>query len=351
MLKGQTKVHNPYQTMKQKGGYLFVFALVIFFGSCKQPKPIHLAGEAQGTYYSILYYDSLHRDFHPQIDSLLKAFDQSVSLWVPNSVLSRINRNDSTVVLDKHFIGNFKLSEEISRKTKGAFDATVSPLVEVWGFGFESREKVDKKLVDSLLPLVNYKRIRLIDGKIVKEDPRIRLDFNGIAQGYSDDVVGRFLEHFGIKNYLIDIGGEVKARGEKPNGKLWKIGIEKPAPNKNADRTLKAVIALKDRSVATSGSYRKYFEENGVRYSHTIDPATGYPVQHSLLSVSVLANNTGAADAYATAFMVMGYKKARRFVEKSPDLEAFFIWSDSLTGNFKTYATPGFQKHIVQEFK
>ena len=337
--------------MKGQGVYFLVFVVMAAMSSCQQPKPIHLAGEAQGTYYSILYYDSLNRNFQPQIDSLLTAFDQSVSLWVPNSVLSRVNRNDTTVVLDEHFIGNFNLSERISRKTKGAFDATVSPLVEVWGFGFESRRHVGKRLVDSLLPLVDYRKIVIKNGKVLKADPRMRLDFNAIAQGYSVDVTGSFLEKNGIKNYLIDIGGEVKAKGEKPDGSLWKIGIEKPAPDKDADRTLKAIIALKDKSVATSGSYRKYFEENGVRYSHTIDPATGYPVEHSLLSVSVLADSTGVADAYATAFMVMGYKKARRFVEHNPRLEAFFIWSDSLTGNFKTYATPGFQSHIVQEFK
>ncbi len=329
---------------------IFIIAILALQG-CKKQEPVKIIGEAQGTYYSIIYYDSLNRNLKPQTDSLLKAFDQSVSLWVPGSVLSRVNRNDSTVVLDDHFIGNFKLSQQISRKTGGAFDATVSPLVEVWGFGFESRKHVDKHTVDSLLPLVNYRNIRIENGKIIKKDPRMKLDFNAIAQGYSVDLTGSFLESKGIKNYLIDIGGEVKAKGEKPGGKPWKIGIEKPAANKEDSRALKAVIALKDKSVATSGSYRKYFEENGIRYSHTIDPATGFPVEHSLLSVSVIADNTAVADAYATAFMVMGYEKAGKFVENNPDLEAFFIWSDTVTGNFKTYATPGFRSHIIEEFK
>ncbi len=330
---------------------LFIVVYILFLTSCVKRTPIHLTGEAQGTYYSILYYDSLNRNFKTEIDSLLTAFDKSVSLWVPNSVLSKVNRNDTSVVLDKNFIGNFNLSEEISRKTDGAFDATVSPLVEVWGFGFENRRHVSKHLVDSLLPLVGYKKIKIQNGKVIKADPRMKLDFNAIAQGYSDDVVGSFFENRGVKNYLIDIGGEIKAKGKKSGDEPWKIGIEKPAPNKNADRTLKAIITLKNKSVATSGSYRKYFEENGVRYSHTIDPATGYPVKHSLLSVSVIANNTAIADAYATAFMVMGYKKARKFVERNPNLEAFFIWSDTINGNFQTYATKGFKKQIVKTFK
>ena len=333
------------------GGSLFL-AAVLFLSSCTSPKeikPVHLQGEAQGTYYNMVYYDSLQRNLHPQVDSILKAFDRSVSLWVPNSVLSRVNRNDTSVVLDKNFIGNFKYSQQVSRSTNGAFDMTVGPLVEVWGFGFESREKVGKRIVDSLLPLVGYQKIRLVNGKVVKADPRMQIDFNGIAQGYSDDVVGAFFDSLGIHNYLIDIGGEVKAKGKKPDGSFWRVGIEKPASDSASPRILKAVIVLHNLSVATSGSYRKYYEENGIRYSHTIDPKTGYPVQHSLLSVSVLSKNTALADAYATAFMVMGYEKSRAFVEQHPGLEAFFIWSDKHK-KFRSYATPGFKKRIVERF-
>lgn len=333
------------------GGSLF-FATFLLLVSCshkKEIKPVHLQGEAQGTYYNMVYYDSLQRNLHPQVDSILKAFDRSVSLWVPASVLSRVNRNDTTVVLDKNFIGNFRYSQQVSRATNGAFDMTVGPLVEAWGFGFESREKVGKRIVDSLLPLVGWQKIKIVNGKVVKADPRMQIDFNGIAQGYSDDVVGAFFDSLGIHNYLIDIGGEVKAKGEKPDGSYWRVGIEKPAADSVSPRVLKAVIALHNLSVATSGSYRKYYEENGIRYSHTIDPKTGYPVQHSLLSVSVLAKNTALADAYATAFMVMGYKKSRHFVEHHPGLEAFFIWSDK-NKSFRSYATPGFKKLIVERF-
>jgi len=333
-------------------GVLILMIYTMFLFSCspkKEMSPVHLQGEAQGTYYNMVYYDSLNRNLHHQVDSILKAFDRSVSLWVPNSVLSRVNRNDTSVVLDDNFIGNFNYSQEVSKATNGAFDMTVGPLVEVWGFGFESREKVGKRIVDSLLPLVGYQKIKIVQGKIIKADPRMQIDFNGIAQGYSDDVVGRFFDSLGIHNYLIDIGGEVKAKGQKPDGSAWRVGIEKPAADKDSPRILKAVIALRNMSVATSGSYRKYYEVNGIRYSHTIDPKTGYPVQHTLLSVSVLAKNTALADAYATAFMVMGYKKARAFVESHSGLEAMFIWS-AKDKSFKSYATPGFNKLIVEQF-
>ncbi len=333
---------------------MFLGLILVFLSRCNQPtktaaKPIHLQGEAQGTYYSMLYYDSLNRNFHVQVDSILKAFDQSVSLWVPGSILSRVNRNDTNVVLDQHFIGNFNYSQQVSKATHGAFDMTVGPLVEAWGFGFESRKKVSKRMVDSLMPFIGYKKIKLVNGKVIKDVPQMRIDFNGIAQGYSDDVVGRFFSSKGIHNYLIDIGGEVTARGNKADGSPWKVGIEKPAPDKDSPRVLKAVIALKNCSVATSGSYRKYYVENGIRYSHTIDPKTGYPVQHSLLSVSVLTNNTALADAYATAFMVMGYHESREFVEKHSNLDAFFIWSEK-DGTFQSYATPGFKKVMMKQF-
>ncbi|MCF6169813.1 MAG: FAD:protein FMN transferase [Bacteroidales bacterium] len=331
----------------------FSLLLLVFLAACtfqKETQPVKIQGEAQGTYYSITYFDSTNRDFQIEIDSILDAFDQSVSLWVPNSVLSRVNQNDSTVVLDDYFQRNFRLSVEVAEATEGAFDFTVAPLVKAWGFGFDGNRKVDQHIIDSLLPLVGFRNVKIQQAEVVKNDPRITFDFNAIAQGFSVDVVGAWLESKNINNYLVDIGGEVKAKGKKPDGSLWKVGVEKPAKNKNDERVLKAVVALQNNSIATSGSYRKFYEENGVRYSHTIDPQTGYPVQHTLLSVSVLANNTGLADAYATAFMVWGFEKSKTFVERKPGLNAFFIYSDS-SGNYRTYATEGFREVITKEFE
>ncbi len=329
---------------------LLLLGSLLLFGACKQEtKPVKIAGEAQGTYYSIIYYDRQGTNYKPEIDSLLKAFDRSVSLWVPGSILSKVNRNEP-VQLDEWFKGNFNLSKEVYEQTGGAFDCTVEPLVQAWGFGFDEKVQVDSAIIDSVMQFVGFDKVKLQGDTIWKADPRIKFDFNAIAQGYSVDLVGTFLEQQGIENYLVDIGGEVKAKGTKPGGAVWRVGIEKPAKTKDAGRELKLIIGLKDKSVATSGSYRKYYERDGVRYSHTIDPKTGYPVKHSLLSVSVVGDNTALADAFATAFMVMGVENAKRFVEQNNQLEAFFIYSDSL-GRNETYATEGFKKLILEEIK
>ena len=328
--------------------FIAVLILVGALVSCKSDlKKVHVTGAAQGTYYSIIYYDSLNRNFKKDIDSLLDEFDKSVSLWVKNSVISKVNRNEP-VKIDKWFSENFVISKDVWKQTGGAFDCTVEPLVSAWGFGFDDKVNVDSAIIDSIMKFVGFEKISLKNGKITKSDKRVKLDFNAIAQGYSVDLVGEFLEKKGIKNYLVDIGGEVKAKGTKNNGEVWRVGIEKPAENKNSERKLQLIIGLKDKSVATSGSYRKYYVKNGVRYSHTIDPKTGYPVKHTLLSVSVITDNTAYADAYATSFMVMGFEKAKEFVENNKSLEAFFIYSDSL-GNNKTYGTRGFNKLILEE--
>ena len=331
--------------------YRWLLFLIVLLGSCSpEPLPEKVQGTAQGTYYSIIYFDQQHRNLKPEIDSLLDAFDQSVSLWVPGSILSRVNQDDDAVIPDKWFIENFNYSQQVALATDGAFDCTVEPLVRAWGFGFDESTHVDSTIVDSIIEFVGFSKITIVNNKIVKEDPRVKIDFNAIAHGYSVDVVADFLRSKGINNYLVDVGGEVAAKGSKPGNKPWKVGIEKPAKHKEDDRELKIVIGLHDKSVATSGSYRKYYEKDGIRYSHTIDPKTGYPVKHSLLSVSVIADNTALADAYATSFMVMGFKKARGFVERDTALEAFFIYSDS-AGHNQTYATPGFKKMILEEFE
>lgn len=331
---------------------LLFLLLVISFGCSQQPKePIRLLGEAQGTYYSIIYFDNEQRDFQFEIDSILKDFDQSVSLWVPNSILSKINQNDKTVRPDKYFIDNFNLSIEIAEKTDGNFDLTVGSLVRAWGFGFDAEKKVDKKIIDSILQFTGFEKVRLENGEVVRDDYRTTFDFNAVAQGYSVDLIGDFLEKNGIKNYLVDIGGEVSAKGEKPNGQKWKIGIEKPAENQTDERNLKVIVEIKDKSIATSGNYRKFYEENGIRYSHTINPKTGYPVQHSLLSASVMADDAATADAYATAFMVMGLEDAKQFTMQQSNLDAFFIYSSGNDGEYKTFATPGFQDAITQSYE
>jgi len=326
-------------------------ALVLFFSACsinKTSAPIKLSGEAQGTYYSIIYFDSQQRNFQHEIDSLLDVFDESVSLWVPMSILSKVNNNIEDVILDEYFINNFHLSEKVAAETNGAFDFTIGPLVKAWGFGYDHHKNIDSTIIDSLLNIVGYKKVKIVNGRVVKQNPNTKFDFNAIAQGYSVDMIGEFFDNMQISNYLIDVGGEVMARGSKPNNTPWKVGIEKPADDPNSQRDLTAIIKLDNKSVATSGNYRKFFEEDGIKYSHTINPKTGYPASNVLLSVSIISDNTALADAYATACMVMGLEKSIKFIESRYDLEAFFIFSD-INGDYEVYPTDGFSKLITNE--
>ncbi len=329
-----------------------VVVLINFFlfNSCINENNIPIikfTGKAQGTYYAVTYFDTNGRNLQSEIDSLLNAFDQSVSVWASNSVISKVNRNDTLVELDFYFTDIFNLSKEIHYNTAGAFDPTVGPLVNAWGFGFTDRMKVDQNVVDSLLPLVNFHKVKIAENKVIKEDARIQFDFNAIAQGYSVDLVGKLLESKGIENYLIDIGGEVLAKGKKPNGDLWKVGIEKPKDNAFYGEGLQAIVKLENKALATSGNYRKFYEVNGIKYSHTIDPKTGYPVQHSLLSVSVLADDCATADAYATAFMVLGLEKSKTLLSDLKHPDAYFIYSDE-HGNLKTFFTREFTDILVE---
>jgi thiamine biosynthesis lipoprotein len=338
---------------------ILLFCLIsgLISGCVHNNQKVMFSGQAQGTYYAVTYFDKEGRDLQPQVDSILREFDFSVSMWVPGSILSRINNNSngnnndngdgSAVLLDEWFTDIFARSVAIARETGGAFDFTVGPLVNAWGFGFKNKIRLDSAKVDSLKALVDYRTVRLEDGRIVKENPDVQFDFNAIAQGYSVDVIGKFLEEQGIENYLVDIGGEVLGKGQKPGNAYWTVGIENPAADSASERTLNAMAYLYNRAMATSGNYRKYYEEDGLRYSHTIDPKTGYPVRHSMLSVSVLAGDCATADGYATAFMVMGLEKALEFLEGHPDLQAYFIYSDE-NGGYRVKFTEGFGKILVE---
>ena len=314
--------------------------------------PIRINGEAQGTYYTIVYYDSLQRNLQPQIDSLLDAFDRSASLWVDSSLLRRVNANLTDSLDD---ILSFLLinSKYINSYTDGAFDCRIGRLVQAWGFSFRQREELDTRILDSLLVAARaevYLSDILGTPRLCKENPATELDFNAIAQGYASDLVALFLVHQGITSYLVDIGGEVISRGTKPDSSTWRVGIERPAENRYSEPVVQTAIAIHDSAVVTSGSYRKYYEKDGVRYSHTIDPATGRPVQHTLLSTTVVEKECWLADALATAYMVMGLEKSKRFIASHPDgpgTQAVYFIYDSC-GTLATYATPGFEKMIIK---
>lgn len=332
----------------KKPGFLLLFFIVIQGCAPKSSmEKIQFSGETQGTYYAITYYTSGGQNFQESIDSLLDQFDQTASLWVENSMINRVNNNEDVTVNDV-FIDLFRISLEVSENTNGYFDMTVGPLVNAWGFGANNSPSISSGTVDSLLPLVNYRQVGINRRKVVKSDPKIKFDFNAVAQGYSVDLVSNFLESKGIRNYLVDIGGEVYARGKKPRRKRWKIGIEKPSDEQFSTRELKAELPLTDLAVATSGNYRKFYEKDGVRYSHTINPKTGFPVKHALLSVTVIADKCAYADAYATAIMVMGLEDALLFIkEKKVELEIYFIYSGE-DGTYKTLMTEGLKKSLKE---
>ena len=308
---------------------------------------ISFGGFTQGTTYHITYESIDSIDYKDEIEYLLTEFDTSLSNYNPQSVISKINRNELDKT-DMYLNVVLQKAEEVYKSTNGAFDITVAPLVNAWGFGFKNKEKMSDAKVDSILNFIGFDKISIKDSIIIKHDPRIMLDMNAIAQGHSVDVIADFLEQKGITNYLVEIGGEVKTKGLNSKGKTWKIGIDKPFDNNFVPgENLQAIIKLTNKSLATSGNYRKFYERNGVKYSHTINPKTGYPVTHPLLSATVIANDCMTADAYATAFMVMGLEKASKLVEKLPDIEAYFIYCDE-NGNYQGKATPAIQELIEE---
>jgi thiamine biosynthesis lipoprotein len=234
---------------------------------------------------------------------------------------------------------------EVSEKTDGLFDITVAPVVNVYGFGFKKRERVTSGLIDSLLRFVGYKKVRLADNKVVKEMPQVMLDFNAIAQGYTVDVLASFLEGKGIRNYMVEVGGELRAKGRKLNDSSWTVGIEMPSEDEAEAAGLYTRVRMDNKSLATSGNYKKFYVEDGKKYAHIINPFTGYPAKNNLLSTTVIANDCMTADAYATAFMVMGVEKAKEFLveHKELGLEVFFIYDEN--GVMKTFATKYFEEN------
>lgn len=324
-----------------------VFSLLLLFNSCNNPKPKYIFNEGSifGTLYHITYESPNGEDYKDKIDLELQHLDMSLSTYKKESVLSKVNTNRD-VVLDDLFINVFNKAQEISAKTNGAFDVTVAPLVNVWGFGFTEREKISQELIDSIKSFVGYHKVRLENGKVLKDDSRTMLDFSAIAKGYAVDVIGELLEANACKNYMVEIGGEVVAHGVNNEGLTWKIGINEPNDNEPlAPKKLQAIISLKNKAVATSGNYRNFYVENGKKYAHTIDPYTGYPVDHSILSATVIANDCMTADAYATSFMVMGVKKAQELISNINDIDVFLIYSNE-KGENKVVMTNNFQNYI-----
>lgn len=324
----------------------FCVLVILIFISCGSDKPAlyrKIGGFTQGTTFHITYEDKADKDLSTSIDSIFKVFDLTFSEYIPNSIVSGINKNDSTVLLDDMFIEVFNKSLEINKETHGALDLTVGPLVNAWGFGPEKKIKIDSAKIDSIMQYVGMEKVRIEGRRLIKDLPGIKIDVNSIAQGYAVDVIYRYFEKLGIENFMVEIGGEVRTKGKNPKGDFWRIGVDKPVEGNNtAGEILQTIILLDNKSVTTSGNYRKYFEENGRKYSHIIDPHTGYPYKNSLLSVTVIAKDALTADGYDTPLMVLGLEGARAVLKQHPELQAYMIYSDE-SGQFRTEFTKGIQ--------
>ncbi len=294
-------------------------------------------GSIFGTTYNIIYkYNS---DLQTEIENQLLQVDSSLSPFNQHSIISQVNRNEN-VEVDRLFTDVFTLAQEISEDTGGAFDITVAPLVNTWGFGFKNGTPPSKATIDSLRAIVGYQKVKLYNKRIKKQDPRIMLDCSAIAKGYGCDVVAHFLQSKGITNYMIEIGGEVVTHGVNDKNSAWRIGISKPVDDSlNVNNGLIDIIEVNNEAMATSGNYRNFYYKNGRKYAHTIDPKTGYPVQHSLLSATVIASSCARADAYATSFMVMGLDSARKVLARHKDLIAYLVYTDG-EGKHKVWQSP-----------
>ena len=315
----------------------------------KKGEYITLVGFAQGTSYHIIYESKNREDFQAPVDSLLTDFDRSLSIYQPSSLISRFNRNEPGTLADDKFTTIFNKSYEVFKNTNGAFDITVGPVVNALGFGNTDTLQVDSTMIDSLLQYVGMEKVSLKDGVLMKQNSNILLDVNAIAQGYSVDLVAKFLEQRNIRNYMVEIGGEVRARGKNEMNQVWRIGIDKPIEgNIIPGADLQAILRLNNRSLATSGNYRKYYEKNGIKFVHTINPKTGYPVVSNLLSATVVASDCTTADAYATALMVFGVERSISFLKENKFLEAYLIYTDQ-EGRFRVYSTKGLQRFIEEQ--
>ena len=298
-----------------------------------------------GTMYSITYEHD--KSLRLDIDKELDQFDASLSMFNENSLISRINRNED-VTVDSLFSKVFNEAMHVSSITDGCFDITVAPLVNAWGFGFTEEIAPSQAKIDSLLEIVGWEKVQLdAEGKVVKQNPRTMLDCSAIAKGYAVDVIADLLKRKGVKNYMVDIGGEVDVAGVNPSGGFWRIGINKPDDDpESRNQDLQTILEISDKGIATSGNYRNFYYKDGMKYAHTIDPKTGRPVQHSILSSTVIANECVVADALATAFMVMGLDRAKELLAKFRDIEAYFIYDDK--GNYQTYMTEGMKKYVTE---
>jgi len=341
--------------MKYKIIIVLVSLLTFLVTSCtnrpaeaKKVPYIHNEGKIQGTFYSATYLQPDSVDLQKKMEERLHEFDLSLSTYNPQSIISQINQNKDSVKTDVYFETVFDAAQEVSKNTNGAFDITVAPLVYAWGFGSGSKDRTKKPNVAEILPYIGFHKVKLQNHHLLKDDSRIMLDANAIAQGYSSDIIAKLLEDNDCENYMIEIGGEIVCKGVNPKGEKWRIGIDKPIDDPaSSTNELQTIVSISDIALTTSGNYRQFYYKGGKKYAHTIDPRCGYPVVHNLLSATVVAPTCMLADAYATAFMVLGVDSSMQICKKIPQLDCYLIYVDK-DGKNQVIYTEGFKKYFTK---
>jgi thiamine biosynthesis lipoprotein len=333
--------------MKKHHTIIIIFILVLMAVLSGQTKQYHTySGTVQGTTYQITFEAKKVSRHIQSVQLLLQQIDLSLSTYVDTSLISLLNKGN-TVELDSHLIKVISKALEISKQTDGAFDITIGPIVNLYGFGPTNKAPhVDSAIIDSLLQYVGYQKIHIHKNQLVKEKKGIYIDLNAIAQGYAVDVIANYFENENIVNYLVEIGGEVRTKGKNPKGNIWRIGLDTPKENNFLPGyDIYAVIHLYNKSLATSGNYRKSSVIDGIKYTHSINPKTGYPVKQRLLSVTIITDNCMDADAWATASMVSGLEKAKEMINANPEIEGYLIYNDS-SGIYQSWISEGMKKYL-----
>ncbi|MFC2125443.1 FAD:protein FMN transferase [Bacteroidota bacterium] len=326
---------------------IVVFAVWKFRQGDKDAEKVSFQGMTMGTYYNIIYLDHDGVSYQEKIDSLLDIWNMALSTYIPGSEISRFNRDTVHKFKLPYFYPVLVASRNVYNVSNGAFDPTIMPLVNAWGFGPVESELPESNIIDSLMQYIGFDNIRFNETSVHKPDIGIQLDFSAIAKGYGVDVVGDFLENLEIENYLVEIGGEISCKGVNDRGVPWTTGVEDPT-GEYLERKIMTVIGIDNKSIATSGNYRNFYVKDGKKYAHTISPFTGFPVQHSLLSASVITDDCMYADAYATAFMVLGLEKSKEILKAQDDLDAYLIYADE-NGELKTFITEGVRSTIIEQ--
>lgn len=320
--------------------------MIMTFAACETKKTYqYTEGKIYGTFYHITYNYS--EDLQKEIHTEMEQVNTSLSMFNPQSVVAKINRGESDLT-DVLFRRMFTKAWEVNQQTQGAFDITVAPLVNVWGFGFKNETFPKPEKIDSLLQFIGMDKLSLDGDKIVKSVQGVEIDASSIAKGLGVDLVADYLDDKGVSDYMVEIGGEIRVKGVSSKERAWRIGIDKPIDDSSAQkRQIEMVVGLTSGALATSGNYRNYYIHEGKKYAHTINPLTGYPVQQDILSASVFTDSCMKADAYATAFMVIGLEVAQKIVNTNPSLEACFIYEKD--GKQEIWMSSGFEKLVIRE--